>query len=168
MTLRGTDLLLLASVSILPAACSRPATTVPAKPTVRIGGDYGPVPRRQLLGEQVCRATGASGEKFCWTFHEDRFEVRPDGAPIPREVLDTLLGKDAEAQLIEGKWELVDRTLQLSEVLADGKVKYPDVQLRPFRTPVVRMYFGKTQYVLGPKQPRPPAIRDKEDAATLD
>ncbi len=123
-------------------------------------GGYGPVHTQQLLGDHTCWATGTSGNRFRWIFTEDhRFEFHEAGEPLPPELLETMLGGDACAELIEGTWDFTDGTLTFSQIRADGVDGWPDVSLRPFRTPVVRMVIGGVQYVLGgrvePRTPQP-------------
>ena len=133
-------------VALVVASCSGPATP----PPIQIGGDYGPVTAEQLQGKHSCFATGTSGAKFAWDFDGDRFKITGDGAAIPEDALLTFLGRRQASEVIEGRWRLVDRTLILTEITADGKGDFKDVTLHPFRTPVVRVDLAGTQYVFRP------------------
>jgi hypothetical protein len=132
------------AVAFLARSCSRPA---PPPPPAPVGGDYGPVAAEQLRGRHSVVATGTSGARFVWEFTDDRFKVTGDGGTIPDDAVVTFLGGRQRAGLIEGRWALADRELTLSGITADGKAGYPDVTLRPFLTPVLRVDLAGTQYV---------------------
>src|SRR5262249_30262015 len=137
---------------------ARPGPTVPAalarQDTKPAPGDgkYPPVDKEQLLGRHDCWATGSFRTDFHFQFLKDRFEIEAQGAPMPREVLDTLVGAGKKAKKIQGRWELADGTLRLTKIEADGYREFKDVNLKPVNTGVVRLDFGKTQYVLGPRK----------------
>ena len=116
-------------------------------------GGYGPVVKEQLRGEYTCWATGSKRAQFQLTFTEEHFEMKGDKGPIPREVLDAVLGIGKKAEKIGGRWELAAGKLALTEIQADGKAGFKDVALRPFRTGpnIVRFMVGETQYILIPK-----------------
>jgi len=130
-----------------------PAPPAPKPPPIQVGGDYGPVQTFQLLGKHVCEATGRTPPMFHWNFTDDTFEMLAADARLPPEVIKDVLGKERDDVMkIEGKWRLDDRLLKLSDLKADGQGGFPDVDLKPFRTPIVRIHFGERQYVLGQKK----------------
>jgi hypothetical protein len=133
-------------------ACS--GTKEPTPPSPPIGGNYGPVTRDHLIGERVWWCGGPSDERFVGAFSQDGFVIKGEGGPVPRDVLDAILGKGREARLIEGKWELTRSALILSGIRADDVDGFADVRLKVFLTgpSLVRMSFGGRQYVLGPTQ----------------
>ena len=148
MTSRRKLLMAIAIALINYASCSKPDRQV--TPRGPLGGDYGPVTKELLRGKHIC-SSRQSG-RFTWFFSAEAFTIAKDGEPIPPDVLATVLGADARAEVIEGKWELAGRILTLSEIKADNKGGFEDVQLRPFRTPVLRISFGEKQYVLQRRQ----------------
>jgi hypothetical protein len=107
-----------------------------------------------LSGEHTCR--GTSGAVFTWVFSDDGFKISGGGKPIPQEVLYAILGNDAEAKVIEGKWTYVEANpngaLTLSGIKADHKGGFKDVVLTPWNTGVVRITFGETQFTFAPKR----------------
>ncbi len=80
--------------------------------------------------------------------------MKGDGGPVPREVVETVLGAGKKAAKIEGRWSLASGKLALTEIRADRQPGFKVVVLRPFRTGpnIVRFVVGDTQYVLGPHQ----------------
>jgi hypothetical protein len=89
------------------------------------------------------------------TFTADHFEIKGAGVRIPRDVLETVLGAGKKAEKIEGRWDLADGKLTLTEIRADGRPGFKDVALRPFRTGPNNRWFtrfdvGGTQYHLRP------------------
>jgi hypothetical protein len=113
---------------------------------------YGPVAKSQLLGEFTCSATGSKRAYFRLACTDDRFEMKGDKGPIPREVLETVLGVGKKAEKIEARWDLAAGKLTLIEIRADGKFGFQNVTLHPFRTGpnIVRVVIGGTQYILHP------------------
>lgn len=134
------------------AACAQDAS--PPGPTPAPGtGDYGGVQRADLIGDHVCRATGASGATFRWTFTETRFTIVEEGGPIAPEVLTAIAGRQGDVARIEGAWALDGGKLRLTDVhvlASHGSPTGPEVVLEPFKTPVLRVEIGGVQYVLGP------------------
>ncbi|MDB5351189.1 MAG: hypothetical protein JWN86_2436 [Planctomycetota bacterium] len=125
-----------------------PATNGPPAPVI---GGFENVQPSHLIGEYTCFATGRGGEKFSWKLTEGQFDFTEKARPLPQEMLDDLLGPGITATAVTGSWALAAGALTVSQIEADGKPGFPAVVLEPFRTPVVRLNFGKTQYVLGPK-----------------
>jgi hypothetical protein len=120
----------------------------------RMGG-YGPVVKEELYGEYTCLATGGKRAQFQLTFTADHFEMKGAGGPIPREVIETVLGAGKNAEKIEGRWDLAAGKLSLTEIRANGRRGFNDVVLRPFRTGPNSRWFtrfdvGGTQYHLWP------------------
>jgi hypothetical protein len=119
-----------------------------------IPGEPTPATAKDLVGTHVCRATGGSDAKFRWQFGDAGFTISREGGPIPPEVLAAVAGTRDEATRIDGNWRVDGRSLVLSglRVHSDDRLvaTAPDVTLAPFCTPVVRIEFGETQYVLGP------------------
>jgi hypothetical protein len=78
--------------------------------------------------------------------------MKGDKGPIPRDVLETVLGVGKKAEKIEARWDLAAGKLTLIKIRADGKPGFKDVTLHPFRTGpnVVRVVIGGTQYILHP------------------
>lgn len=138
-------------VAFAATSCSEPAAPPPITP--RVGSDYGPVSAKQLEDRHSVSAAGRPGARFVWEFHGDQFTVTGDGGPIPDDALVALLGGRQAADVIEGRWVLSDRVLVLSGITAGGRGGFKDVTLRPFRTPVLRMYLDGTQYVFTPFPP---------------
>ena len=147
-------------IVLVKMACAGPATAMPgeatgpdqkAKPAPGKGG-YPPVSKEQLLGQHYCLATGARLAYFQFTFVKDHFRIEERGRPIPREVLDAVLGKDQTARKIEGRFELKGDKMILTGIRADGQGNFQDAKIRTFNTRVVRFDFGEAQYVLGPRE----------------
>jgi hypothetical protein len=147
------------------AACSRPSAPVPAPLPVpgaaaALVGDnnpppgtgYPPVSKERLLGGHNCWATGPKRADFRFTFDKERFEIQEQGKPIPKEVLEAVLGTGKTAGKIEGRYDLSGDTLILTEIRADGKAGFPDAKIHTFNTGVVRFDFGEVQYVLRPQE----------------
>jgi hypothetical protein len=143
--------LVLAALLVL-AACADPSANAPSPPPGT--GTPPPATRADLLGAHVCRATGGSDAMFRWEFRDADFTLSREGGSIPPEVLAAIAGRKDDAVRIDGKWKLDGPSLLLSGLLVhfdDDRVgPVPDVKLAPFCTPVVRIEFGETQYVLGP------------------
>ena len=119
-----------------------------------IPGDPTPATAKDLLGTHICRATGGSDAKFRWEFGDAGFTISREGGPIPSEVVEAVAGTKDDATRIDGDWKVDGPSLALSglRVHSDDRLvaPAPDVTLAPFCTPVVRIEFGATQYVLGP------------------
>ena len=112
-------------------------------------GDFGPVTKADLLGSHSCESVGAKNrKKFQWTFADERFEVRAQDGTLPNEVCHAILGEAAVANRIEGKWTISGDDLILTELNGDGKIGPEESHLHPFITPLLRINFGKTQYIL--------------------
>lgn len=107
-----------------------------------------PISRGALLGAHICRSCEFQPVTFRWTFADERFEIAPDRSEIPREILDGVLRPGATAGRIEGKWQIVDEDLLLTEIRTEGKQEWPDVRLHPFDTAVVRLNLGDKQFVI--------------------
>jgi hypothetical protein len=138
-----------------------PTSTLPTasagqrgKSKPRMGG-YGPVVKEELYGEHTCLATDGKRAQFQLTFTANHFEMKGAGGPIPREVLETVLGAGKKAEKVEGCWDLASGKLTLTEIRADGRPGFKDVVLRPFRTGPNSRWFtrfdvGGTEYHLRP------------------
>ena len=112
-----------------------------------------PVSAADLIGTHMCTACGIhNDEKFEWTFTEDRFEIKATDAPIPGEVIETVLGEVAAVSRIEGRWQCVDGDVLLTDISAEADKEYPNVTVRPFLTPILRINFPEHQYVLSKKK----------------
>jgi hypothetical protein len=107
-----------------------------------------PVGKKQLLGTHTWRSCELKPVTFKWTFFEERFEIKPDQGPIPKKVLARVLGDGETATRIEGKWQLVEGDLLLSEISTDVKGDYKEACVRCFDTAVIRCEFGDAQYVM--------------------
>ena len=70
----------------------------------RMGG-YGPVVKEELYGQHTCLATGGKRAQFQLTFTADHFEMKGAGGPIPREVLETVLGAGKLELTTFGGWQ---------------------------------------------------------------
>jgi len=124
-----------------------------------------PVSATDLIGTHVCTACGVhNDEKFEWTFTENRFAINATDAPIPDEVIETILGEDATVPRIEGHWQCVDGEVHLTDISTEVEKEYPNVTVRPFLTPVLRINFPEHQYVLSKK--RDEAMSDPYAGAT--
>ena len=142
--------------SMAPAASAGQRGKSKSRPAPGKGG-YGPVVKEELYGEHTCLATGSKRAQFQLTLAVDRFEMKEAGGPIPREVLETVLGAGKKAEKIEGRWDLAAGKLTLTEIRADGHPGFKDVVLRPFRTGPNSRWFtrfeaGGTQYILRPNE----------------
>jgi hypothetical protein len=149
-----------------------PTSTLPTasagqrgKPKPQMGGN-GPVVKEELYGEHTCLATGGKRDQFQLTLTADHFELKGAGAPIPRGVLETVLGPEQKAENIEGRWDVVAGRLTLTEVRADGRPGFKDVVLRSFRTGPNSRWFtrfdiGGTQYQLRPNETKAATKRSK-------
>ncbi len=150
----------LSMILLVHAACAGPSAAMPgeatgpdqkARPAPGKGG-YSPVSKEQLLGRHRCSATGPSRADFRFTFVKDHFRIEEEGKPIPKEVLEAVLGAGKTAAKIEGRFDLKGERLILTGIRADGKGDFKDAKIRTFNMRVVRFYFGEVQYVLGPRE----------------
>jgi hypothetical protein len=73
-----------------------------------------------LAGTECVNYTGG-GSNFHWSFSDTAFRIEAGTDPIPRELLDELVGEGRFAKKIEGSWRLEGMSLILSEVMADGQ-----------------------------------------------
>jgi hypothetical protein len=134
------------------AACTEPQQQTTSN--APIPGAPSAATRQDLLGAHVVRATGGSDANFRWEFGDAGFTISREDGPIPPEVVEAVARTKGEVTQIDGNWKVDGRSLVLSglRVSSDDRLvtPAPDVKLAPFCTPVVRIEFGETQYVLGP------------------
>jgi hypothetical protein len=104
-----------------------------------------PVTRDKLLGSHVCRSD--YGE-FKWTFTDERFEITPGPDPIPWEILTAILSDGFNSTRIQGRWQVVNGDLLLSDISTEARGTHRDVCLHPYDTAVIRIDLGGRQFVI--------------------
>src|SRR4051812_34491287 len=84
----------------------------------RVGGEHA-ISKEELAGTECVGWTGGPS-KFQWSFSDGVFRIEPGADPIPRELLDELVGEGKAAKKVEGAWRLDGMALILFDVKADN------------------------------------------------
>jgi hypothetical protein len=82
------------------------------------GGNVNEVSSGTLAGTSLTSHAG-NPPQFQWSFTPSAFTIQAGAGPIPRELLDELVGEGRTASKIEGAWRVEGMSLVLSNVTAD-------------------------------------------------
>jgi hypothetical protein len=121
----------------------------------KIGGESA-ISKDHLAGTECVGWTGGPS-KFRWSFSEVAFRIEPGADPVPRELLDELVGEGKEAKKIEGAWRLDGMSLILFDVKADNQPTGREGRLSAFETGALRVTIpgrSRDQYIFD--RPTPP------------
>ena len=114
-----------------------------------------PITRETLAGTECVAWTGGLS-RFAWSFSDGTFRIEAGTDPIPRELIDELVGDGREAKLIEGTWRLDGVSLYLSDVKADGQPTGQEGLLSAADTGAIRLSVARRsreQYTFDRRSP---------------
>ena len=116
------------------------------EPTMGSLDSYGPVTAEHLTGTTCSYVPKHHEFDFVWSFKSDSFLI--EGEKISPDLLEALLGPDAEAKQIKGTWTIDDGKIELVEKTDGGEEgKTRTSKLPIYSTGVIRIETPKRQYV---------------------
>lgn len=116
---------------------------------------YALITEAEVVGLKLNHYFNAQGQSqtrdFEWTFTKTEFTIRKGKGAIPADLVKKLLPDGATADVITGKWNLLNKNgqhLVLSGIKAgDRDGKKEDVKISIFRTAPTVIRIGDPQYV---------------------
>ena len=149
----------LAWIALLGAVVAGPPTP---------GTGYSPVVaadlERCVLNHYFTPTRNGVAADFEWKFSADGFTMAKGVVPVPKHLVDLIVGEGKSAAKIEGKWKLgASRELVLFDFSVDGsKQDLPEKTLPIYRTAPTVVRIGEPQHVFACMAPRVADVELKE------
>ncbi|HVJ80980.1 MAG TPA: TlpA disulfide reductase family protein [Planctomycetia bacterium] len=134
----------------------------------KLGTGYSPVVatdlERCVLNHYFTPERSYSLADFEWKFSAAGFVIASGAAPVPKHLVDLLVGEGKAASKIEGKWKLTGRGgLVLFDLAVDGaKKELPEKTLAVYRTAPTVVRIGDPQHVFACMAPALAEVELKE------